>query len=140
VPAGATKRELWVGAEFVLCVCVCVCAVPRRVWWDRALVCGLQEERAAINMKRQAKRLPRVITPPEGPDGSKLAVAIRIKGEAAVPPKIKRILKSFRLNKMNHAVFVNLDAKVGPPPPPLSPPPPSSSSWPTPHTLLHTHL
>ncbi len=71
-----------------------------------------QAERASIALKRQAKRLPKVIKAPTGPDGSTLAVAIRIKGGSGVPPEVKKILASLRLNKIFHGVFLNLDSWV----------------------------
>lgn len=77
---------------------------------ERLITKFRKAERASIALKRQAKRLPKVIKAPTGPDGSTLAVAIRIKGGSGVPPEVKKILASLRLNKIFHGVFLNLDS------------------------------
>ena len=71
-----------------------------------------QQERALINMKRQAKRLPKNVKVPVGANGSSLALALRIKGTSAVPLEVKKVLNSLRLSKINQAVFVHLDKQV----------------------------
>ncbi|XP_019867883.1 60S ribosomal protein L7 [Aethina tumida] len=63
------------------------------------------KERDEIRLFRQAKTLGNFYVPPE----AKLAFVIRIKGINKVAPKVRKVLKLFRLLQINNGVFVKLN-------------------------------
>jgi len=62
-------------------------------------------ERQEIELKRQAKSEGSVIVPAE----ARLAFVIRIRGVNQIHPKVRKVLKLFRLLQINNGVFVKLN-------------------------------
>jgi len=62
-------------------------------------------EREDIRLKRDAKKEGAVIVPAE----AKLAFVIRIRGVNQVHPKVRKVLKLFRLLQINNGVFIKLN-------------------------------
>merc|ERR1711915_361362 len=62
-------------------------------------------EREDIRLKRDAKKEGAVIVPGE----AKLAFVIRIRGVNQVHPKVRKVLKLFRLLQINNGVFIKLN-------------------------------
>merc|ERR1712212_244775 len=62
-------------------------------------------EREDIRLKRDAKKEGAVIVPAE----AKLAFVIRIRGVNQVHPKVRKVLKLFRLLQINNGIFVKLN-------------------------------
>lgn len=61
-------------------------------------------EREQIVLKRRAKAGGNLYVPP----GEKLGFVIRIKGIMKIPPKPRKVMQLFRLNKINTGTFVKL--------------------------------
>merc|ERR1711909_114328 len=62
-------------------------------------------EREDIRLKRDAKKLSNIIVPGE----VKLAIVIRIQGVNKIHPKVRKVLKLFRLLQINTAIFLKLN-------------------------------
>merc|ERR1719244_2214832 len=62
-------------------------------------------EREDIRLKRDAKKEGAVMVPGE----AKLAFVIRIRGVNQVHPKVRKVLKLFRLLQINNGIFVKLN-------------------------------
>merc|ERR1711915_1042110 len=62
-------------------------------------------ERDDIRLKRDAKKEGAVIVPAE----AKLAFVVRIRGINQVHPKVRKVLKLFRLLQINNGVFMRLN-------------------------------
>ncbi|MCL4123409.1 UNVERIFIED_CONTAM: hypothetical protein GTU68_009019, partial [Idotea baltica] len=62
-------------------------------------------EKQEITLKRRAKKAGAVMVSSE----AKLAFVIRIRGVNQVPPKVRKVLKLFRLLQINNGVFVKLN-------------------------------
>ena len=63
-------------------------------------------ERTAIDNRRQAKATEQFYVPEE----DKVVFVIRIRGIIGVSPKVKKILRLFRLRQINNGVFVRVNA------------------------------
>eukprot|EP00602_Paraphysomonas_sp_CaronLab_P001292 CAMPEP_0185022470 /NCGR_PEP_ID=MMETSP1103-20130426/5167_1 /TAXON_ID=36769 /ORGANISM="Paraphysomonas bandaiensis, Strain Caron Lab Isolate" /LENGTH=241 /DNA_ID=CAMNT_0027554545 /DNA_START=41 /DNA_END=766 /DNA_ORIENTATION=+ len=65
-----------------------------------------QLEKTAIDNRRQAKASGQLYVP----DEAKVVFVVRIRGTIGVSPKVKKILRLFRLRQINNATFVRVNA------------------------------
>mmetsp|Transcript_16035 Transcript_16035/g.16774 ORF Transcript_16035/g.16774 Transcript_16035/m.16774 type:complete len:241 (+) Transcript_16035:32-754(+) len=65
-----------------------------------------QLERTAIDNRREAKATDQFYVPEE----DKVVFVIRVRGIIGISPKVKKILRLFRLRQINNGVFVRLNA------------------------------